>query len=195
MSKVCGVGINDMKGKWFTRGVIRASNSQEEYEARIYQLWSSMINRCYNTKKLSRNPSYQGCVVSVRWRKLSSFIKDVQSLPNFNLWLLNPGKYELDKEFFFPLRIYHPKYTGFSLKQDNIKEMLHRCGNPMRSTQGVLKKSKKVRGVNISNSKDIVEFESAMEAQKAGLGFSSSAISACCYGKRKTHKGYTWEFC
>lgn len=38
----------------------------------------------------------------------------------------------------------------------------------------------------------IQTFESIAEACK--LGFSSSKISLCCSGKRKTHKGYIWKY-
>ena len=42
------------------------------------------------------------------------------------------------------------------------------------------------------NDELIFTFPSTQEAQR--LGFHSGAVSACCIGKRKTHKGYTWKY-
>lgn len=38
----------------------------------------------------------------------------------------------------------------------------------------------------------IMTFPSTMEAGRNG--FSQQSVSACCNGKRKTHKGYTWKY-
>lgn len=42
------------------------------------------------------------------------------------------------------------------------------------------------------NGEEVRKFESLKEAEKEG--FNHSAISECCYGKRKTHGGYKWRF-
>ncbi len=52
-------------------------------------------------------------------------------------------------------------------------------------------RSKPVAAFNINGELEHT-FESATEAEKNG--FSSQAISACCLGKRKTHKGFIWCF-
>lgn len=50
---------------------------------------------------------------------------------------------------------------------------------------------KKVIGKSLTENKVIV-FNSAKQAN--GFGFTSSAITACCRCKRKSHKGYTWHY-
>ena len=58
----CGFGYIDIEGASIGR------NATKEY-----QLWNNMINRCYNEKILSRNPTYKDCHVSEDWRYLSNF--------------------------------------------------------------------------------------------------------------------------
>ena len=52
--------------------------------------------------------------------------------------------------------------------------------------------SKPVMGISLDG-KSYLYFNSTMDAGRLG-GFKQSAISACCRGERKTHKGYTWRF-
>lgn len=56
--------------------------------------------------------------------------------------------------------------------------------------RNINKKKTKVVGTSVKDNTTI-EFESMMEASRNG--FDQSAISACCAGKRKKHKGYTWR--
>jgi hypothetical protein len=51
--------------------------------------------------------------------------------------------------------------------------------------------SKKIIGINILNNTKL-EFKSIAMAKRAG--FNAGNISACCKGKRKKHKGYTWSY-
>ena len=55
------------------------------------------------------------------------------------------------------------------------------------------KLSKPVVQIDITTNKIVRVWESAKEADKQG-GFTSSAIAACCKGKRKTHKDYKWMY-
>lgn len=48
-----------------------------------------------------------------------------------------------------------------------------------------------VIGTSIING-DVIYFRSLADARRSG--FSSGNICSCCYGKRKKHKGYTWNF-
>ncbi|WP_163579142.1 NUMOD4 domain-containing protein [Gracilibacillus saliphilus] len=50
---------------------------------------------------------------------------------------------------------------------------------------------KKVKSINLKTGKTKV-YESMLSAEKDG--FANQCISKCCLGKRKTHKGHTWEF-
>ena len=58
----CGVGFIDIEGASIGRKMTKE-----------YKLWNGMINRCYNEKELSRNPTYKGCHVSEEWMCLSNF--------------------------------------------------------------------------------------------------------------------------
>ena len=58
----CGFGYIDIEGASIGR-----------YMTKEYRLWNGMINRCYNEKELSRNPTYKDCYVSEDWRYLSNF--------------------------------------------------------------------------------------------------------------------------
>ena len=52
--------------------------------------------------------------------------------------------------------------------------------------------SKAVQALDKVTGEVIYEFPSAQEAQRQG--FIQSAVSACCNGNRKSHKGYIWRF-
>ena len=82
--------INDMPKGW-----TRANESNW----RIYQLWFSMITRCYSERELKRCPTYKGCYVCERWLKLSNFLEDLPKIDGYELWLNNPNKrISLDKD-------------------------------------------------------------------------------------------------
>lgn len=53
-------------------------------------------------------------------------------------------------------------------------------------------RSKAVQALDPKTLEVVYEFPSTQEAQRQG--FNSSHISACCLGKRKTHKGYIWRY-
>ena len=58
----CGFGYIDIEGASIGRNMTKE-----------YRLWNGMVNRCYNEKELSRNPTYKDCYVSEDWRYLSNF--------------------------------------------------------------------------------------------------------------------------
>ena len=58
----CGFGYIDIEGASTGRNMTKE-----------YRLWNNMVNRCYNEKELSRNPTYKDCHVSEDWRYLSNF--------------------------------------------------------------------------------------------------------------------------
>ena len=187
--KVCKVGINDMKGKWHCSS--KCITDRQFYERRVYNLWVCMLERCY----LNKYPTYKECQVSVRWRKLSNFISDINKLPNYDLWLNNPNqRVSLDKEYFRPCKVYSVNTTGFNTISNNSKERIKRCGNPMNDFTTRIKagssRSKAVEGTNIKTG-DKIYFNSMREADNKG--FNHSSISACCRGELYSHKGYYWK--
>lgn len=52
-------------------------------------------------------------------------------------------------------------------------------------------RAKKVIGTNILT-KDQLFFDAVIDVEK--MGFKNSYVSRCCLGKRKTYKGYKWEY-
>lgn len=52
--------------------------------------------------------------------------------------------------------------------------------------------SKAVQALNPTTMEVVMEFPSTREAKRQG--FDSGAVSACCLGKRKSHKGFIWRF-
>ena len=58
---ILGVGVVDVEG------VV--------YNTPSYKAWASLINRCYNSKTLERNPTYVGCSVCSEWLIYSNFVE------------------------------------------------------------------------------------------------------------------------
>ena len=52
--------------------------------------------------------------------------------------------------------------------------------------------SKAVQALDKVTGEVVMEFQSAMEAERHG--FNNSHVSACCRGERKSHKGYIWRY-
>ena len=78
----CGFGYIDIEGASIGRHMTKE-----------YRLWNNMVNRCYNEKELSRNPTYKDCHVSEDWRYLSNFKEWCNNQIGFG----NQG-WELDKD-------------------------------------------------------------------------------------------------
>lgn len=72
-------------------------------------------------------------------------------------------------------------------KQDNRVENLEWCSRDQN-----VRYSKAKRVKCYKNNKLIKEYEAIRDVIKDG--FSQSAVSNCCLGKRMTHKGYSWSF-
>lgn len=68
------------------------------YYDRAYKKWTDMMNRCYNEKR-RHYKWYKSIKVSARWKCFEYFINDLSKLEGFEEWLLNPGKFHLDKDY------------------------------------------------------------------------------------------------
>lgn len=90
---VYGKGVNDMPYGW---------RSADEWNYRVYEVWRSMIRRCYSKKFHEKNPTYENCYCCERWLFLSNFVEDIVKIDGYELWLsvfgekINP--YQLDKD-------------------------------------------------------------------------------------------------
>ena len=68
--------------------------------ALLYKTWSHMIERCYVTTSSSyQNYGGRGCRVSNAWLKFSNFVKDAKSLTNWELKVMYPNEYSIDKDW------------------------------------------------------------------------------------------------
>ena len=57
-----------------------------------------MLRRCYAKEWLDKHPTYIGCYVCNRWLLFSNFIEDIKLLDNYDKWIENKERYELDKD-------------------------------------------------------------------------------------------------
>lgn len=89
-TNVLNVAINDMYRGWI---------HENELNTRIYNVWYSMLSRCYSEAFLKRKPFYKKCYVCERWLRLSNFIEDISKIENYELWVNNPNQgIALDKD-------------------------------------------------------------------------------------------------
>ena len=71
------VGINDadyVVKKWETIGYVNGVRKRKlVWACPYYQVWASMLMRCYSTKYQDKYPTYKGCSVSEEWLTFSNF--------------------------------------------------------------------------------------------------------------------------
>lgn len=155
-----GMAINDMAG-WSTPRL-----GTDRYEYRVYQLWKSMMRRCYDDKHMLSHQTYRGCTVCERWRRLSNFAEDVNSIPGFDLWLNNKGKYFLDKDTVIPgNKEYAPGKVIFISDSQSALEVNSRVGSKMVLAM----KDSHARTVLCENLIDgsIIEYDSCTSAARS----------------------------
>ncbi len=83
---VQGVGINDGKYPATINGKIRKE----------YDLWTSMLERCYSENYHKKRPTYLGCTVSDSFKDYTYFFEWCQSQIGFNI-----EGYQLDKDLIY----------------------------------------------------------------------------------------------
>lgn len=182
--KVCGVGINDM------RGYSNKENSIINYK--IYKIWCSMIWRVYDNRQLLYRPTYIGCSIEESWLVLSNFVNDFKNLPGYSDFIKSNGKgYCLDKDIrVLGNKHYGPNTCSIVTESLNIIDSNRR----MDYSKVASKLSRRVLAINVNDINDTLEFSSAVEAENSKYNFKSRSISACCHGKQKSHRGYYWSF-
>lgn len=82
---VCGVGYY---------GVGEFKNSQNGKETHIGKVWQGMIRRCYDTKRLSKCPTYKDCTVCEEWHNFQNFAKWYED----NYYEVDGEQMHLDKD-------------------------------------------------------------------------------------------------
>jgi len=96
---------------------------------REYQTWKDMLRRCYDvTNRAYRWYGAKGTYVCDRWLCFEFFLYDFIRLPNYELWLNNKGKYQLDKDIIpYQLGImdnkcYCPEYCCLATRANNMAQ-------------------------------------------------------------------------
>ena len=186
MGLICGVGINDCPG-WCA--------CTRPYENRVYNIWYSMLTRCYSKKSLERQPTYVGCSVCERWLTLSNFAEDIKSLPNYDLWVQGINNV-LDKDIRVPgNKVYSPQTCMFVTKSQSSSDVLRNHPGAIHSKESRMKVSIKnggpVRAINLKT-KEVKEFRSQTEAAEV-LGVNRPRISEVLSGKRSRCGDFYFE--
>lgn len=155
--------------------------------SREYELWRSMLQRCYSDKFHKNNPTYKDCTVCERWLIFANFLEDLPLIEGYELWRNNPNTgVSLDKDSKVEgNKIYGLDTCKFISKSENSKERNFRCEHLSE------KRKRKIMAISLTETKVLV-FQSMSQAEK--LGFNHSSISKCCQGEQKTHKGYKWRY-
>lgn len=105
---VCGIGINDAY-----YNVTIKENGKTIWKCPYYGRWKDMIERCYSTKRLERQPTYKGCSVCKEWLSFS----------NFRKWMVNQDWEDksLDKDVLINgNKVYGPDSCVFITHKTNM---------------------------------------------------------------------------
>jgi len=80
-SLVYGVGVND----WV--GAVKVGGK----DIKEYQLWASMLQRCFCEKYKQKKPTYEGVACSKEWLSMTKFIEDVSKMKGYGFdgWALD----------------------------------------------------------------------------------------------------------
>ena len=82
---VCGVGFLG-EGKYLS--------SKNKKTTKYFNVWSKMIQRCYDSETQNKHPSYKGCKVAEDWHNFQNFAKWYDE----NYYEVNSERMELDKD-------------------------------------------------------------------------------------------------
>ena len=96
-----------------------------------YSIWTSIIERCYNiNSKAYKYYGAKGVHVSDRWLCYEYFVQDLPLVPNYDLWKMYPGIYNLDKDILQPNiinKVYSLETCIFISSRDNTIERQKRA--------------------------------------------------------------------
>lgn len=141
----------------------------------LYQTWTGILKRCYNTNHLAySNYGGKGVFVTDRWLIFSNFVEDVKKLENWILKLEFPEEYSLDKDFYIS-NCYSPETCIWLSK---VEQNLNQKNIPLIKV--IFPDGNFVFRVGIGNV--CREF-----------GFTKIGVSNCLKGKQKKHHKYSFE--
>lgn len=117
-SNVYSGKVKDMYAK--TRYGIGYMGDYEKtpFHKQAMQLWSNMMKRCYSDSD-PRGYKSKGTYVEPRWHCFADFLRDIQKLKNFDMWLAGEGL-QLDKDLLIPeANCYGPHTCSFVTEAEN----------------------------------------------------------------------------
>lgn len=169
-SALCG-NIRDDYRKTM-HGVACKGNASSYHPA--YNMWESMINRCYNPNS-QRYSSYgaKGVTVCDKWLCFEYFLEDLPLIDGYENWLRYPGEYALDKD-------YKQMGTG---KEQMIYSLETCCFIPRSENSRItryLEKNKQYIGVKEINGKYRASINIGNHPIYLGL-FATPELAACAY--------------
>ena len=91
-SLVCGVGVNDWVGAVKVEGK----------PIKEYDLWQSMLQRCFSEKCKQKYPTYKDVTCSKDWLSMTKFIEDVSQMKGygFDEWALDKDILQKDNKLY-----------------------------------------------------------------------------------------------
>lgn len=83
-----------------------------------YETWKGMLKRCRDEQYLSREPAYDGCIVSDEWLYYDNFYDWVTSQENYQKWKDGDRKWAIDKDIICKGNKVYSKETCFLVPQN-----------------------------------------------------------------------------
>ena len=115
---VLGAGFNDKTRPAWVDGKI----------VKEYELWQSMLNRCFSEKYQTRQPTYKGCNVSDNFLNYSFFYDWCQNQVGFGKVDDKGRSWCLDKDLLFVGNKTYSETTCVFVPQE-INKFFNECGN------------------------------------------------------------------
>lgn len=154
-------------------------NSSIKNWKKFRKIWNNILDRCYNIDSNDyKNYGAKGVYVSNDWLIFSNFLRDIQTLENWDKKLKNWNEYTLDKD----------KYSKNSDKHYS-KETCHWAD---LTTQCLYNSQfNKIRAINIETKEELILENMKYDCRK--YGFTPSCINRVIQGVNKQHRGYIFE--
>jgi hypothetical protein len=160
-------------------GEIKMVNCKKEYN-----LWSDMLERCYEPKcKAYPNYGGNGVTVSEHWKTFSNFLKDMVAIEGYDEKLFKQGEIFLDKDI---------KQLGRSNKIYSFDT----CIFVSREINNKFRDDEKRKFEFIAMSPEGVKYPRTglKEFCREFPHLNRSSVSDCLNGKTPTYKGWTFYF-
>lgn len=173
--KFCGIGYKGVD----KNGKIPKSTNDDGSTRKEYDVWLSMLRRCYSGKY----ETWENCEVCERWQSFANFLEDLPLIENYSLYQ-GKERVDLDKDIKGNSKLYSLSTCKFVLGSTNARERMLRKDNP--------NPEKKVVGVNMET--NLATLYHGVRVASRELGVHHKGISRCCNNKQKYAYGHYWYF-